>query len=123
MGNREAGVNEFGTRLRGTSIAIAIGALADAAIVVVDQTHKRLEIWEKGGRVGDPSASIRDAFVTLVEAYGVPAPGSPVIDAADPAMAATEDILGRQRGSRPDLGAWERPEPDDTVFEDGFEVR
>ena len=34
-------------------IAIAIGALDDAAIVVVEQTHKKLEQWEKGGRVGD----------------------------------------------------------------------
>jgi len=34
-------------------IAIAIGALVDAAIVVVEQTHKRLEEWEKGGRKGD----------------------------------------------------------------------
>jgi Cu(I)/Ag(I) efflux system membrane protein CusA/SilA len=34
-------------------IAIAIGALVDAAIVVVEQTHKKLEEWEKGGRAGD----------------------------------------------------------------------
>jgi copper/silver efflux system protein len=34
-------------------IAIAMGALVDAAIVVVEQTHKRLEEWEKGGRQGD----------------------------------------------------------------------
>jgi len=34
-------------------IAIAIGALVDAAIVVVEQTHKRLEEWERAGRPGD----------------------------------------------------------------------
>jgi Cu(I)/Ag(I) efflux system membrane protein CusA/SilA len=34
-------------------IAIAIGALVDAAIVVVEQTHKKLEEWEAGGRKGD----------------------------------------------------------------------
>jgi Cu(I)/Ag(I) efflux system membrane protein CusA/SilA len=34
-------------------IAIAIGALVDAAIVVVEQTHKRLEEWERDGRKGD----------------------------------------------------------------------
>jgi Cu(I)/Ag(I) efflux system membrane protein CusA/SilA len=34
-------------------IAIAIGALVDAAIVVVEQTHKRLEEWERTGRQGD----------------------------------------------------------------------
>ena len=30
-------------------IAIAIGALVDAAIVVVEQTHKKLEEWERAG--------------------------------------------------------------------------
>jgi Cu(I)/Ag(I) efflux system membrane protein CusA/SilA len=43
-------------------IAIAIGALADAAIVVVDQTHKKLEAWERGGRQGDPTVAIRSAI-------------------------------------------------------------
>jgi Cu(I)/Ag(I) efflux system membrane protein CusA/SilA len=31
-------------------IAIAIGALVDAAIVVVEQTHKSLEQWDQTGR-------------------------------------------------------------------------
>ena len=34
-------------------IAIAIGAMVDAAIVVVEQTHKRLEEWERDGRKED----------------------------------------------------------------------
>jgi Cu(I)/Ag(I) efflux system membrane protein CusA/SilA len=34
-------------------IAIAIGAMVDAAIVVVEQTHKSLEQWDKEGRRGD----------------------------------------------------------------------
>ena len=34
-------------------IAIAIGALVDAAVVVVEQTHKKLEEWERGGRRED----------------------------------------------------------------------
>ncbi len=34
-------------------IAIAIGALVDAAIVVVEQTHKNLEHWERTGRKED----------------------------------------------------------------------
>ncbi|HOG17143.1 MAG TPA: CusA/CzcA family heavy metal efflux RND transporter [Syntrophales bacterium] len=34
-------------------IAIAIGAMVDAAIVVVEQTHKKLEIWDRDGRKGD----------------------------------------------------------------------
>ena len=42
-------------------IAIAIGAMVDAAIVVVEQTHKRLEQWEAEGRPGDPARVIIDA--------------------------------------------------------------
>ena len=34
-------------------IAIAVGALVDAAIVVVEQVHKGLEHWERNGRPGD----------------------------------------------------------------------
>ena len=34
-------------------IAVAIGAMVDAAIVVVEQTHKKLERWQAGGRAGD----------------------------------------------------------------------
>ncbi|HSA96322.1 MAG TPA: efflux RND transporter permease subunit, partial [Acidobacteriota bacterium] len=34
-------------------LAIAIGALDDAAVVVVEQTHKKLEQWHKDGRPGD----------------------------------------------------------------------
>jgi len=34
-------------------LALAIGALDDAAVVVVEQTHKRLEQWQKAGRPGD----------------------------------------------------------------------
>jgi len=42
-------------------IAIAIGALVDAAIVVVEQTHKKLELWERNGRRGDHRAVIIEA--------------------------------------------------------------
>ena len=42
-------------------IAIAIGAMVDAAIVVVEQTHKKLELWEAGGRKGDATRVIIDA--------------------------------------------------------------
>src|SRR5206468_4879431 len=31
-------------------IAIAVGAMVDAAIVVVEQTHKKLEQWQRTGR-------------------------------------------------------------------------
>ncbi len=42
-------------------IAIAIGAMVDAAIVVVEQTHKKLEHWEAEGRPGDATRVIIDA--------------------------------------------------------------
>ena len=34
-------------------IAIAVGAMVDASIVVVEQTHKKLEEWERNGRKED----------------------------------------------------------------------
>lgn len=43
-------------------IAIAIGAMVDAAIVVVEQTHKRLETWERNGRPGDQESVILSAI-------------------------------------------------------------
>ncbi len=42
-------------------IAIAVGALVDASIVVVEQTHKKLEEWERGGRQGNYHRVIVDA--------------------------------------------------------------
>src|SRR5437879_3620378 len=42
-------------------IAIAIGAMVDAAIVVVEQTHKKLEHWEAEGRHGSEQRDIMDA--------------------------------------------------------------
>jgi copper/silver efflux system protein len=43
-------------------IAIAIGALVDAAIVVVEQTHKKLELWESQGRTRDHRAVVLEAI-------------------------------------------------------------
>jgi len=43
-------------------IAIAIGALVDAAIVVVEQTHKKLENWERSGAPGDYRRVVIDAI-------------------------------------------------------------
>ncbi|HIP71903.1 MAG TPA: hypothetical protein EYH05_10975 [Anaerolineae bacterium] len=51
-------------------------------------------------------ATIDDVFTGFVQQYGVPAAGSPVIDAADPANAPGEDILGNGR-TAPDIGAVE----------------
>ncbi|MBI5385706.1 MAG: efflux RND transporter permease subunit [Verrucomicrobia bacterium] len=43
-------------------IAIAIGALVDAAIVVVEQVHKSLEQWERGGRRGSYQSVVLQAI-------------------------------------------------------------
>ncbi|WP_020563080.1 efflux RND transporter permease subunit [Methylosarcina fibrata] len=34
-------------------IIVAVGDMVDASIVMVDNAHRRLEEWERGGRVGD----------------------------------------------------------------------
>lgn len=49
-------------------IAVAIGAMVDAAIVVVEQTHKKLELWEQQGRPGN----YRDVVVSAVKEVGGP---------------------------------------------------
>jgi Cu(I)/Ag(I) efflux system membrane protein CusA/SilA len=42
-------------------IAIAVGAMVDAAIVVVEQTHKKLEEWQRTGRREDYHRVVIDA--------------------------------------------------------------
>jgi Cu(I)/Ag(I) efflux system membrane protein CusA/SilA len=49
-------------------IAIAIGAMVDAAIVVVEQTHKKLERWDASGRPG----SYKDVVIGAVKEVGGP---------------------------------------------------
>jgi Cu(I)/Ag(I) efflux system membrane protein CusA/SilA len=42
-------------------IAIAIGAMVDAAIVVVEQVHKKLDLWKRSGQRGDYRRVVIDA--------------------------------------------------------------
>jgi Cu(I)/Ag(I) efflux system membrane protein CusA/SilA len=49
-------------------IAVAIGAMVDAAIVVVEQTHKKLEHWQLEGRPGD----FRAVVISAVKEVGGP---------------------------------------------------
>lgn len=49
-------------------IAIAVGAMVDAAIVVVEQTHKKLEHWDQEGRPG----SFREVVIGAVKEVGGP---------------------------------------------------
>ena len=88
--------------------------LPDSAGVVVP-------VWN-GTAFADGSSSIRDVFVNLVEAHAVPAPGSPIVDAADPATSAADDILGLARGLAPDLGAFETGSDTDLLFANSFET-
>lgn len=50
-------------------IAIAAGALVDAAIVVVEQTHKKLEEWQREGGRGD----VEGVILSAVKEVGRPA--------------------------------------------------
>src|SRR5581483_10826229 len=49
-------------------VAVAIGAMVDAAIVVVEQTHKKLEHWQTEGRKGD----YREVVISAVKEVGGP---------------------------------------------------
>ncbi|MDR3763560.1 MAG: CusA/CzcA family heavy metal efflux RND transporter [Acidobacteriota bacterium] len=49
-------------------LAVAIGAMVDAAVVVVEQTHKKLEHWEATGRQGD----YKEVIISAVKEVGGP---------------------------------------------------
>jgi Cu(I)/Ag(I) efflux system membrane protein CusA/SilA len=69
-------VSFIGLRMMGISanimslggIAIAMGALVDAAIVMVEQTHKKLELWQRSGQRED----YRDVILAAVREVGRP---------------------------------------------------
>jgi len=50
-------------------IAIAVGALVDASIVVVEQTHKKLERWQQGDRRTAPA----EIVLAAIKEVGAPA--------------------------------------------------
>src|SRR5215212_9952357 len=49
-------------------MAIAIGALVDAAVVVVENAHKKLEVWEAEGKKGD----YKEVLITAIQEVGRP---------------------------------------------------
>ena len=63
--------------------------------------------WWNGTGFASGDQTVRDAFVRIVSTYGAIPGVSPAVGAADPALAPPTDILGRPRGSTPDIGAFE----------------
>jgi copper/silver efflux system protein len=51
-----------------SGIAIAIGAMVDSAIVVVEQSHKKIEEWEANGREGD----FKEVIIRAAKEVGAP---------------------------------------------------
>jgi len=49
-------------------IAVAIGALVDAAVVVVENAHKKLEVWQATGRKGD----YKEILIGAIQEVGRP---------------------------------------------------
>ena len=49
-------------------IAVAIGALVDAAVVVVENAHKKLEVWQAGGERGD----YKEVLIGAIQEVGRP---------------------------------------------------
>ncbi|MDR0870096.1 MAG: hypothetical protein LBN39_04815 [Planctomycetaceae bacterium] len=55
------------------------------------------------------NTTIRQEFESLVNRFAVPAQNSAAVDRADAALMPQDDILGRNRGEKPDAGCCERP--------------
>lgn len=74
--------------------------------------------WDPGsGQFADGSLTILETFERLATMYGFPSAFGPGVNAGDPVHAPADDLLGRTRDGRPDLGALEAA----GIFIDGFE--
>ena len=83
----------------------AHGIVADP-LLDYDHSSVLAPLWD-GIAFQSGSSTIRREFVRIVERYASLGAGSPAVDRADVAVAPLIDILGRPRGSAPDLGALE----------------
>jgi hypothetical protein len=73
-----------------------------------DQSIIVLPIWDESQhKFLSGNTTIKQEFERLVNAYGALGAGSAAIKAADPANMPKDDILGKTRGSQPDIGAFE----------------
>lgn len=76
--------------------------------VLGDQNGLILPRWDPlAGHFLSGNSTIREEFLRLVAAYGVPGAGSAALDASDPANTPAEDILGNARDANSDLGAFD----------------
>lgn len=73
-----------------------------------DQSNVVLPVFNEATyRFTSGNVTIRQEFERLVNTYGAIPHGSPAVGTADPARMPEDDILGRSRGSDPDIGAFE----------------
>jgi hypothetical protein len=78
---------------------VADPRLADSSKMIIPR-------WDAArGRFASGQTRIRGEFERLVKAYAALPPGSPGIGKADAKHMPPDDILGRKRGDRPDIGA------------------
>jgi hypothetical protein len=74
-----------------------------------NQSTLTLPFWDGRGFTSG-AASVREEFLRLVREFGTTSVFSPGRDMADPAFTPPEDILGKPRRGRSDLGAYEYPD-------------
>jgi MYXO-CTERM domain-containing protein len=74
-----------------------------------DHSAITLPTWDAAkGAFPSGQPTIRKELERLVEAYGAIGAGSAAQDVADPTRMPKDDILGKPRDSKPDIGAYER---------------
>jgi hypothetical protein len=74
--------------------------------LLASQTGLVLPNW-RGTQFASGKKTIREEFERLVNTYGKPAAGSPVIGAANAERSPENDILDAPRGAAPDIGAFQ----------------
>jgi hypothetical protein len=107
-----------GTPLQGYFTGGSLNPVADARAVygnpatAEDHSNLVLPVWDRQkGAFLSGSATIGQEFVRLVRTYGAIGPQSAARDAARPDQMPADDILGRRRDARPDIGAYEFQAP------------
>ena len=91
--------------------------------LLASPTNIELPVWDESQHAfASGSTTIRQELERLVNTYGAIGAGSPAVDKADASKMPPDDILGRPRGAKPDIGAFEHaasPATDGTPTTDG----